>query len=135
MLSDHSLALMICLGTALCAATATAQEALPDGSVIQQPGAIRERKDIQQQPGVIQQFERPAETMVQPPRQCAAEPQCGQGSVAVCTESGVCQRGSNRPEQACLNYACVAKLQPLSPELKQPLAVTPKPQPGIVGAP
>lgn len=127
-------AVMICLGAALD--PATAQEPSPNAPVIQQPGAIRQRPDIQQ-PGAIQQLERAPATVVQPPRQCVPEPQCAQGSVAVCTEHGVCQRGSNRPEQACLNYACVAKLQPLSPQLvpKQPLAVTPKAQPGIVGTP
>ena len=127
-------AVMMCVGAVLD--PAMAQEPSPSAPVIQQPGAIRQRPAIEQ-PGAIQQLERPAATAVQPPRQCAAQPQCAQGSVAVCTERGVCQRGSNRPEQACLNYACVAKLQPISPELipKQPLAVTPKPQPGIVGAP
>jgi hypothetical protein len=129
-------AVMICVGAALN--PTLAQEPSPDASVTQQPGGVRQRKDIQQ-PGAVQQIEpqRPAVTDVQPPPQCAPHPQCAQGTVAVCTGSGVCQRGSNRPEQACLNYACVAKLQPMSPELvpKQPLAVTPKAQPGILGAP
>jgi hypothetical protein len=129
-------AAMICLGCAL--GPALAQEPAPDGSVTQQPGAVRQRKDIQQ-PGPVQEIEpqRPGATAVQPPPQCAPQPQCAEGSVAVCTQSGACQSGSNRPEQACLNYACVAKLLPMSPALvpKQPLAVTPKPQPGIVGAP
>jgi hypothetical protein len=122
-------AAMIWLGAAL--GPAIAQEPSPSAPVIQQPGAIRQRPDIQP-PGPIEPLERPPATAVQPPRQCAAQPQCAQGSVAVCTEHGVCQRGSNRPEQACLNYACVAKLQPISPELipKQPLAVTPQSQPG-----
>lgn len=127
-------AVMICLGAAF--SPTLAQEASPDASVTQQPGGVRQRKDIQQ-PGAIQEIERAPATAVQPPPQCAAQPQCAQGTVAVCMGSGVCQRGSNRPEQACLNYACVAKLQPMSPELapKQPLTVTPKAQPGIVGTP
>lgn len=126
---------VICVGAGLGPATTEAQE--PEGgAVLQQPGGPRQRVPASQDQAPVV-IERPDETAVQPPPQCAAEPQCAQGSVAICTASGVCQRGSNRPEQACLNYSCVAKLQPISPQLapKHPLVVAPKVQPGIVGAP
>lgn len=128
MLSDRPLALIICMGVVFGLPEAAEAQEPNAPAVSPESGATRQRPATQQ-PGAVEVVpRRPDATAVQPRRHCAPQPQCTQGSVAVCTEQGVCQRGSNRPEQACLNYACVAKLQPIAPRLlpKQPLAVTPR---------
>lgn len=109
--------------------TAQAQE--PHGQAPSASGQRSPRTPVQDQApsDQITTGERPSSTAPEPSPQCAAQPQCAQGTAAVCTNRGLCQKSSaaRRPERGCLSYSCIATALEKGPIIANPEESAPPP--------